>query len=231
VRTSSEERRPVPGRRTTILRWSGGLVAAVGLASSGFAVGLTVPDQPPLVAELSSTRDSGIEPDATRPGPASVTAAPERESTGVAPRRLRIPDLGIEARVLPIAVQDGALVPPADPQQLGWWRDGAGIGADRGSVLITGHTVHSGGGSMDRLAELEAGAEVTVETSAGETAYTVVSVTYFPKQALADKAAELFDQAGPHRLVLITCDSWNGTTYDGNAVAIARPLRVDGTGA
>jgi len=134
-----------------------------------------------------------------------------------------VPALGIDSAVLPIGTVDGVLVPPSDPMELGWWRDGARVGAAHGSVLITGHTVHTGGGAMDHLADLEVGDEVTVETRKGEAAYRVMSVTYFPKQTLADHAGEVFDQTGPHRLVLITCDNWNGTTYDGNTVAIAEP--------
>ena len=140
------------------------------------------------------------------------------------PRRLVVPALGIDSAVLPIGTDDGVLVPPSDPSELGWWRDGARIGAAHGSVLITGHTVHTGGGAMDHLADLEVGDEVTVETRTGVAAYRVVSVTYFPKQTLAAHATQVFDQSGPHRLVLITCDNWNGSAYDGNTAAIAQPI-------
>ena len=203
--------------------WFGGLVVAAGLAFAGFGVGLIVADRPPGVAEQVSVEESSTTP--SSPGPTQVipdSVVPAADS-GAAPRRVSVPALGIEARVLPVRVQDGTLVPPADPQELGWWRDGAGIGADRGSVLITGHTVHTGGGAMDHLADLDVGDEVTVETRTGVTAYRVVSVTYYPRQTLAAHADEVFDQSGPHRLVLITCDNWNGATYDGNTVAIAQP--------
>ena len=201
----------------------------MGLAAAGFGVVMTVTDGAPAAAGLSSstpttatsTTATSTSPTATPQTTDSVASAP---SSGATPLRLRVPALGIEARVLPVPVTDGTLVPPADPQELGWWRDGAGIGAIRGAALITGHTVHTGGGAMDHLADLEVGAEVTVETRAGETAYRVVSVTYYPKQTLADHAVEVFAQTGPHRLVLITCDQWNGSAYDGNTVAVAQPI-------
>jgi len=202
--------------------WFGGLIGAVALAAAGFAVGTTVAGRSPGVAELSAgTPSAAASTSPVTTGTSDPVASPAY--TGEAPRRLRVPTLGIEARVLPVPVLDGILVPPADPQELGWWSDGAGIGGDRGGALITGHTVHTGGGAMDHLADLEVGDEVTVETRRGEAAYRVVSVTYFPKQTLADHAGEVFDQTGPHRLVLITCDNWNGSTYDGNTVAIAEP--------
>jgi hypothetical protein len=43
------------------------------------------------------------------------------------------------------------------------------------------------------------------------------------KQALAIHAEEVFDQSIPGRLVLITCEDWNGKIYLGNVVVIAVP--------
>jgi hypothetical protein len=34
----------------------------------------------------------------------------------------------------------------------------------------------------------------------------------------------VFRQRGPGRLVLITCEDWNGTTYLSNAVVFADPV-------
>jgi hypothetical protein len=41
---------------------------------------------------------------------------------------------------------------------------------------------------------------------------------------LAKQAAQIFDQSVPGRLVLVTCEDWNGTTYLSNAVVIAKPI-------
>jgi hypothetical protein len=43
------------------------------------------------------------------------------------------------------------------------------------------------------------------------------------KRALAIHAEEVFDQSVPGRLVLITCEDWNGKIYLSNVVVIAVP--------
>ena len=71
-----------------------------------------------------------------------------------APRSIHIGRLGITSPVQPIHVVGSALIPPSDPDVLGWWADGARPGDPRGSVLVTGHTVSTGGAALDRLEEL-----------------------------------------------------------------------------
>jgi LPXTG-site transpeptidase (sortase) family protein len=107
---------------------------------------------------------------------------------------------------------------------VGWWSDGAQPGAAKGSAVITGHTVHNGGGAFDNLDRLTAGDAVRVTTERGTIDYVVSSVTIYRKKALATQAAQVFDQTVPGRLVLVTCDDWNGTTYLSNAVVIATPV-------
>ncbi|HEU4512288.1 MAG TPA: class F sortase, partial [Nocardioidaceae bacterium] len=67
------------------------------------------------------------------------------------PRRVVVPRLGVDAPVVGIDAPGGVLLPPDDPQVLGWWRSGAKPGARYGSALVTGHTVSSGGGAFDDL--------------------------------------------------------------------------------
>jgi LPXTG-site transpeptidase (sortase) family protein len=116
------------------------------------------------------------------------------------------------------------LLPPGDPQTLGWWRDGAQPGAAQGGALITGHTVHTGGGAFDDLDTMRAGQAVRVRTSRGVIEYAVSSVTVYRKATLARDAARIFSQTVPGRLVLITCEDWNGSGYDSNAVVVADPV-------
>jgi LPXTG-site transpeptidase (sortase) family protein len=149
---------------------------------------------------------------------------PRRSPAAGRPTRLVVPRLHVDAPVLPIDTQGDVLIPPSDPQQLGWWRKGAVPGAAHGGALITGHTVHTGGGAFDDLDSLRAGDEVTVRTAAGRVRYVVSGVTIYRKSALARDAAHVFRQDGPGRLVLITCEDWNGTTYLSNAVVFADPV-------
>src|SRR5688500_5290566 len=37
------------------------------------------------------------------------------------PTRVRIPGLGVDARVVPIEQRDGELTPPDDANRVGWW--------------------------------------------------------------------------------------------------------------
>jgi len=135
-----------------------------------------------------------------------------------------VPRLGVSARVLGISARGGALIPPSNPRLVGWWSDGAWPGAAKGSAVITGHTVHTGGGAFDDLDQLTVGDAVTVTTDRGTIDYVVSSVTIYRKNALATQAARVFDQNVPGRLVLVTCDDWDGTAYLSNAVVIANPV-------
>jgi LPXTG-site transpeptidase (sortase) family protein len=126
--------------------------------------------------------------------------------------------------VLGIRARGGVLIPPSNPRLVGWWSDGARPGAAKGSAVITGHTVHDGGGAFDDLDQLTAGDTVTVTTERGTIEYVVSSVTMYRKKALAEQAARVFDQSVPGRLVLVTCEDWDGTAYLSNAVVIANPV-------
>jgi LPXTG-site transpeptidase (sortase) family protein len=140
------------------------------------------------------------------------------------PTRILLPQLELSARVVPITAEGGVLVPPPNPRVAGWWSGGARPGAKIGSAVITAHTVHTGGGAFDDLDKLRPGAIMTVITSTGRITYVATSVLNYPKRSLAKHAAELFDQTTPGRLVLVTCEDWNGEAYLSNAVIIAEPI-------
>lgn len=140
-----------------------------------------------------------------------------------APRRVVIPSLGVAAPVLPIKAPGGTLVPPSDPQQLGWWAGGARPGDARGSALITGHSVQAGDGALDDLETMQRGDAVTVRTDRGWIRYAVRKVAVYSKGTVAEDAERLFSQEVPGRLVLVTCEDWDGTRYLSNVVVIATP--------
>jgi LPXTG-site transpeptidase (sortase) family protein len=183
-----------------------------------------VPTKPsPKRTTPKPTTPKATTPKGTAP---KTTFPPEVRSTAPArpgnPMRVSVPSLGISARVLGIRARGGALIPPSNPQLVGWWSDGAQPGAAKGSAIITGHTVHDGGGAFDDLGRLKAGDAVRVTTGKGTLNYVVASVTTYRKKALATQAAQLFDQSVPGRLVLVTCEDWDGTAFLSNAVVIAR---------
>jgi LPXTG-site transpeptidase (sortase) family protein len=142
------------------------------------------------------------------------------------PRRVVIERLRMDAPVVPISAVGEALTPPSDPQQLGWWSAGAQTGARRGSALVTGHTVHTGGGALDNLERMRTGDRVTVYTGRGIIPYDVRSVEVFGKGSVARHAKRLFSQEVRGRLVLVTCEDWDGTRYLSNVVVVAKPSRA-----
>jgi len=156
----------------------------------------------------------------------AADASPRHERLAHAgrPVRLLVPRLHVDAPVVPIGAPARVLVPPSDPQVLGWWDAGAEPGAAHGGALITGHTVHTGGGAFDDLETLRPGDPVRVRTARGTIRYAVTGVTVYRKSSLARDAAKVFRQRGPGRLVLVTCEDWNGTTYLSNAVVFADPV-------
>ena len=182
------------------------------------------PARSPYPSRGSRSRPSAAEPyevapdvEIARPH-ATATAGP-----GV-PVRLLVPSLQVDAPVVPISAPGGVLLPPDDPQTLGWWSAGAQPGAATGGALITGHTVHTGGGAFDDLETLDPGDVVRVRTRRGCWSTPSPTSTVYRKSTLARDAERIFSQTVPGRLVLITCEDWNGTGYDSNAVVVAERL-------
>lgn len=167
------------------------------------------------------------------PGSVAVPAAtapptPAAAERSFVPTRLVVDDVGIDAPLLVVSVDDdGALVPPEDPAELGWWR-GVRPGAGAGSVMIAGHVDarRYGRGPLGALVDLAAGARAVVSNADGASAtYVLRGVRTFPKDALP--AAELFGHDGPERLVLVTCGGTfdpNRAGWDSNVVAVLDPV-------
>jgi len=143
-----------------------------------------------------------------------------------APDRLVIPKLDVAAKVVPIKSSDGVLEPPQKPKLVGWWTGGAKPGAKKGSVVIAGHTVHTGGGALDPLSDARPGTEIDLYSKGVKRTYTVDAVVEYEKGELADQAAQIFDQEIDSRLVVVTCDDWNGSEYLSNVVVYASPKQA-----
>lgn len=164
---------------------------------------------------------SPAEPAKAAPG-YRLMAAPAK------PVRLVVPALKIRAPILPIEVNAQAVLdPPRNPRDVGWWQRSAQPGAKVGQTVLTGHTVHTGGGVMDKLAKLHKGQLVRVVTPKGTMTYSTTRVVTWSKAELAKRAVDIFAQKRSDvRLVLITCSGWTGTSYTSNVVVFAKPLGV-----
>lgn len=143
--------------------------------------------------------------------------------------RLVVPSLDIKAPLVPIEVTpEGALDPPRNYHEVGWWKRSAKPGADRGQTVVTGHTVHTGGGVMNELGTIDRGARIKIVTRKGTMLYRADRVKVYTREALAKHAYYLFNQKRrPVRLVLITCTGWTGVDYTSNVVVFASRTGVD----
>lgn len=142
------------------------------------------------------------------------------------PFRLVVPEIDVRAKVIPVQMTgDGVLHPPEDTDVVGWWKGSAMPARDDGQTLLTGHTVSSGGGVMNRMGDLEEGDRVRVRTKHGAVDYETTRVATYSVEQLADKAEALFGQGRKqNRLVLVTCTDWDGEVYRSNIVAFADPV-------
>jgi LPXTG-site transpeptidase (sortase) family protein len=117
------------------------------------------------------------------------------------------------------------LVPPSDPKVLGWW--GKKPGSPHGTTLLVGHTVHTGGGTLDNLEDVPVGRNLIVDGRSGDhVRYQVVYNRTISKAVLAKNAKRLFSQTGAPTLVIVTCEDYNWSTgeYASNVVLMATPL-------
>lgn len=223
MRTGLEMRRERGKGPAWVLAALGCLLVLAALALSMLDGGAGTP------LHRSQPRDHGHA--SGRSAAAAVAADRHRGTAGARgavphagrPVRLTIPGLGVSAPVTPVDLEGAALVPPSNPRVVGWWRAGGLPGAARGTAVIAGHTVHTGGGAFDHLGELRPGDRFRLRTGSGVIHYAVSSVRVFSKASLATHAPRVFSQSVPGRLALVTCDDWNGTTYESNAVVLATP--------
>lgn len=143
------------------------------------------------------------------------------------PRLIELPG-GDSAAVESAPTVDGVLQVPVDVNHVGWWDGGADAGDPFGSTVIAGHidSARQGLGFFAQLLLIQVGDQVTLRSGPDTLTYRVVSSTLIKKDALASAGA-VFDQRGPHRLVLITCSGqWHPEirSYDSNLVVTAEPV-------
>lgn len=159
-----------------------------------------------------------------RAGGPSLSAA--TTTAGIVPSRLRIPSLGVNAKVEPVGVRaDGAMATPSNFDNVAWYSPGGRPGG-QGSAVFAGHVNNAlfKSGVFERLSQIKKGDYITVEDAAGKTlVYRVSSVEEYLPDAPTDA---LFVTTGASRLVLITCDGdWipSARSYDKRLVVVAQP--------
>ena len=141
--------------------------------------------------------------------------------------RLLVPSVNIDAPIVPINLVGSTLTPPDDASLVGWWTGSAKPGAKTGQTLITGHTVHTGGGQMDHLGAISQGGIIEIVTKDGTLWYRETQVAVYSKAQVSQHAQQLFGQnRAKNRLILVTCTGWTGSYYTSNVIVFADPLGV-----
>jgi LPXTG-site transpeptidase (sortase) family protein len=192
-------------------------VALLGVAVAQLAV-LPVPNGP-VAVPLGD------------PSPTTVATArearPAADDMRFVPERIDLPG-GMYTAVVPVATVGNELVVPEDPTKVGWWDGSSYVGDPYGSTVIAGHVdvFDRGIGFFFRLWTIKVGERVVLSAGDVRQAYKITTVRQVPRTDLVDHA-EVFDIAGPPRLVLITCAGEfrpDRGGYSRNLIVVARPV-------
>ncbi|MEV7956275.1 class F sortase [Streptomyces sp. NPDC058316] len=143
-----------------------------------------------------------------------------------APTRLQIPSIAVNAPFTDLGIgADGRLNPPpaADPNLVGWFKDGVTPG-ERGASIVAGHVdTKTGPAVFLQLQFLKPGASVNITRADGSIAtFKVDTVETFSKANFPDK--RVYADTPSAQLRLITCGGpYNKTVkdYEDNVVAFA----------
>jgi len=132
------------------------------------------------------------------------------QAAGAVPTSIDIPRIGTHALVVPLGQDDdGAMQAPNDPDTVGWYNLGTGVGAP-GNVLLDGHV--DWGGRLrvfGLLGQLAPGDTIQITDTDGNVLnYSVSWTTLYA----ADNAPleQIFEQTSDEEVTLITC----GGTFD-----------------
>ncbi|APU12844.1 MULTISPECIES: class F sortase [Actinoalloteichus] len=122
---------------------------------------------------------------------------------------------------------DRVLPVPDGIDEATWW--GTGLGARSGAAVFAGHVNWQGRrGPFAELWDARVGREVSVMDQDGRAwRFAISEVHTVHKDDLPARAAALFGQDGPHRIVLVTCGGrWQGGAlgYEDNRIVVATPI-------
>jgi sortase family protein len=156
----------------------------------------------PLAAETSL-----IAPHIIAGGRSRAAYAPAPKPPESRPVRLQVASIGIDAAVVPVAIDVRRSVLAIQPSinRAGWWQDGQAPGTASGAILVAGHvdSARVGEGAFFSLGKAQTGDEVRLRTANGRTfTYRVVSLRAYAKNTLP---TSLYSGKGAPRLVLVTC--------------------------
>jgi LPXTG-site transpeptidase (sortase) family protein len=138
--------------------------------------------------------------------------------TAIVPARLRIPSIGVDAKVEAVRNKpDGSMATPSNFQDVAWYSPGSEPG-NPGNAVFAGHVNNAltSAGVFEHLSQLSMGDYITVESASGQAiVYVVTNITVYPADSAP--AASIFSTVGPSGLALITCDGeWDSIKHSFN---------------
>ncbi|WP_020664884.1 class F sortase [Amycolatopsis benzoatilytica] len=197
-----------------------------GSASPAVAAAGAAPQQAAAAPPASSPSSAPSSSAAAAPPAAPAENRPKPPPGPQPPGTLRLPGGGTAAMVRQDLGPGNTLPVPSDIGQAAWW--GAELDAASGASVFAGHVNWRGAtGPFSELWNERIGGVVTIVDQAGKTSrYRISQLVTVHKNDLPARADDLFGQAGPHRVVLVTCGGrWIGGSdgYEENRVVIADP--------
>lgn len=191
-------------------------------AESGRTAPPTSPAEPAEAEPTESSPTSPAEPtestlggvDAAAESTPTPTEAPTDipefvPPTGIAPMRIEIPTIGVDAPTIELSLAGEEPEVPTDFDDTGWYTQ-TRLPGEIGPAVIAGHIdSRSGPAVFARLDELRPGDEIIVRDGDGDSrTFVVIEGAQYPKGDLPDS---VFGFGGPEpELRLITC----GGTFD-----------------
>lgn len=114
--------------------------------------------------------------------------------------------------------------PPADAPLVTWWSGSAKPGAPHGQTVLTGHATQAGG-ALTPISKLDTGDFIDLLTKQGTMRYQVSTVRTYDPATMARASITLFKQdGGAGRLVMVSAEGWDGSSYPRSVVVTAAPL-------
>jgi hypothetical protein len=145
------------------------------------------------------------------------------------PRRIRIPAIGVAARVIPLGLNpDGTMQTPEDFSSTGWYKPWREPG-ERGSAVITGHVDSVNGPAVFyRLRDLRRGNIIRIKRGDGSVVrFRIEGLERWPKAEFPSR--KVFRPTRISTLRLVTCSgNFDRSTghYVDNTIVYAARVRV-----
>jgi sortase (surface protein transpeptidase) len=189
------------------------LLAALALATNAFGLRAVIPRAAQPLWQV---------PAAASPTPRPPSGLSSLSLHGP-PTNIRIPKIKVNTTIVPLAVDNaGALEPPPNFTQVGWYAQGAAPG-DIGPAVLAGHYDNTISGTVFyRLRLLVSGDHVQIERDGKWIDFTVVYSGEYSKQQFP--TGLVYGPTPDPELRLITCGgTFNGRvgSYDDNIVVYA----------